>query len=312
MSKQALIAAGGGAAGALLATAAFSGLPGGVFLAYLAPLPLLLVGLSRGLNALGLAAAAGILVCVILGGVASAAVFAALSALPSWLIVHSALKQRLDAATGKEVWQPLGHIVAVLSLVVGVTMLSLGLTAAGGESMAATVRGQLQDSFTASLPHMDPEMLATLVDQLAPLFLGFSAAIWLFLVATNGMLAENSLAARNWAIRPRPRWSAFALPDWFAWPLVITAIIALVPSGDLQYLARNLVLVFAAAYLFQGLATVHTISQGMQGQRLLLAALYFVLFIFSVIAAPLLAALGMIDQWAGVRRRIAGQSRGWE
>ena len=312
MSKQALIAAGGGAAGALLATAAFSGVPGGVFLAYLAPLPLLMVGLAHGLGALGLAAAAGIVVCIALGGVAGAAVYAALSALPSWLVVHYALKQRADPATGEAKWRPLGQMVAVLAFVVGFTMVSLGLTAAGGEPMAAAVRAQLQDSFTASLPHMDVEMLATLADQLAPLFLGLSATIWLLLMVANGILAENFLAARNWAIRPRPHWSAFALPDWFAWPLVITAVIALIPAGDLQFLARNLVLVFAAGYLLQGLATVHAMTQGVRGQRLLLAILYLLLFIFSVFVAPLIAALGMIDQWAGVRRRIAGQSRGWE
>lgn len=312
MSNKALMAVGSGTVGALLAVAAFSGVPGGVFLAYFSPLPLLLVGLSHGAGALGLAATAGIIVCVSVGGIAGGAVYAALGALPSWLIVHQALRQRVDAASGRVAWRSVGHIVAVLALVVGFTMVVVAVATAGGDAIEAAVREQLLASFTASLPTMDSAILATLADKLAPLFLGFSAGLWLAMIAINGLLAENTAAARGWALRPKPQWSAFALPDWFAWPLVVTAVIGLIPGGDAQFVARNLVMVFAAGYLLQGLATIHAISQGVSGRRTLLAGVYLLLFLFAVIAAPLVAGLGMIDQWAGIRRPKAGSSGEWE
>ncbi len=312
MSKRALIAAGGGAVGAILAAAAFSGAPGGVILAYFAPLPLLLVGLAQGTSFLGMAAAAGIIVCAAISGVAGAAVYAALSALPSWLVVQQALRQRIDPASGDRMWSPIGAIVPTLALVVGFTMVTLALTTAEGEPIEATIRAHLQESFTASLPQMDEAMVTSLVTKVTPLFLGFSAAIWLTMVSVNGILAENILAARGWAMRPRPQWSDFALPDWFAWPLVGTAIIGLAATGDLQYVARNLVIVFAAAYLFQGLATIHTISREVRGRRPLLTTVYILLLAFSIVAVPLVAGLGMIDQWAGIRRRIAGPRGGQE
>lgn len=312
MNNKALIAVASGTVGALLAVAAFSGVPGGVFLAYFSPLPLLLVGLSQGAGTLGLAATAGIVVCVGVGGVAGGAVYAALGALPSWLIVHQALRQRVVPASGRVEWRAVGHIVAVLALVLGFTMVVVGIASAGGESIEAAVREQLLASFTSSLPTMDPAILATLAEKLAPLFFGFSAGLWLLMIAINGLIAENTAAGRSWAIRPKPQWSAFALPSWFAWPLVITAVIGLIPGGDVQFIARNLVMVFAAGYLLQGLATMHTLSQGVRGRRTLLAGIYLLLFLFSVVVAPLVAGLGMIDQWAGIRRQKAGSSGQWE
>lgn len=309
MDNKVLIAVGGGAAGALLAVAAFSGVPGGVFLAYFAPLPLMLVGLSHGVGALGLAAAAGLVVCLGVGGVAGAAVYAALGALPSWLTVQSALRKRVDRASGQLTWRPIGQTIATLALVIGFTMAMLGLTSAGGEPIATTVREQLLASLGASLSEIDPEVLARLVDSIAPFFLGFSAGLWLLMIVVNGVLAENFAAARNWALRPRPRWSTFALPDWFAWPLVIAAVIGLIPGGDAQFLARNLVMVFAAGYLLQGLATIHTISHGRSGRFVLLVGVYVSLFLFLLIAAPVVAGIGMIDQWAEIRRRMANSRR---
>lgn len=312
MSKRVLIVVAGGAAGALLAVSAFSGVPGGFFLPYIAPLPLLMVGLAHGAGALGLAAAAGIIICVAVGGAAAAAVYAALSALPSWLIVQLALKKRAGPADAPTRWQPIGTIAAVLALVVGFTMVMLAVASMGDGPIETTLRSQLLESLTASLPELDPSVVATLVDRIAHLFLGFSAAIWLVMIAGNGMLAENMLAARGLAIRPRPQWSAFALPSWFAWPLVISAAIGLIPTGDTQFIARNLVLVFATGYLFQGLATIHTLAREARSRRALLAGVYLLLLLFSLFAAPLVAGLGMIDQWAGIRRRSAGPRGEWE
>jgi hypothetical protein len=60
---------------------------------------------------------------------------------------------------------------------------------------------------------------------------------------------------------PTPNWSALTLPEWMSWPLVGTAVVALVSSGDVAYLAHNLVLIFAAPYFFLGLAVVHSLAR---------------------------------------------------
>jgi uncharacterized membrane protein len=121
------------------------------------------------------------------------------------------------------------------------------------------------------------------------------------MIAINGVLAENLLAARGRALRPRPTWSALALPEWFAWPLVTAAAIGLLATGDAAFMCRNVVVVFGAAYLLQGLATIHAMLRGRQAKRPVLVLLYLMLAMFFVFAAPLIAGFGMVDQWARLR-----------
>lgn len=299
MGKTTLIALGGGLLAAAMASAAFGG-PGGVFIAYFASLPLLLVGFAFGANALGLAAAVGIVVCGLVSGLAGAAVFTALNALPGWLVIRLAMRPAIDA-TGGLGWTPIGRILALLTCLIAFTMVSVGIATAGGDSIEAGIQAHLSEAFAASLTALDEAARADLVTTVAPLFLGASAATWLLMIAINAIIAENLLAARGKALRPRPAWSALALPEWAAWPLVGAAILGLVATGDLAFIARNTVIVFGAAYLLQGLATIHTMLRGRQAKQPMLVMLYLMLGIFFVFAAPVVAGFGMVDQWAKLR-----------
>ncbi len=300
MGNTILIALGGGLLAALMASAAFGGVIG-VFVAYFASLPLFLVGLALGPNALGVAAAAGIAICALSGGLAAAAVFTALNALPSWLVTSLALRQVAGAA-GSIGWAPIGRVLALLACLIAFTMGSLGVATAAGDNLEPAIRAHLAEVFAVSLSTLDEAAREDLVETVAPLFLGFSAAVWLLMIAINGVLAENLLAARGKALRPRPTWSALALPDWFAWPLVTAAALGLAASGDVAFIARNVVLVFGAAYLLQGLATIHALLRRHQAKRPMLVVLYLMLAMFFVFAAPLIAGFGMVHQWAGLRR----------
>ncbi|MDP6883594.1 MAG: DUF2232 domain-containing protein, partial [Rhodospirillales bacterium] len=83
MSKQMLIALFGGGLSAVVALAFLTGTPGALFLAYLAPLPLLLVGLGFGVSAGTVAGGAGFLTTVALGGMVTAGLYAVVNAIPA-------------------------------------------------------------------------------------------------------------------------------------------------------------------------------------------------------------------------------------
>ncbi|MCG8509099.1 MAG: YybS family protein, partial [Rhodospirillales bacterium] len=103
---------------------------------------------------------------------------------------------------------------------------------------------------------------------------------------------------------PTPRLKDFILPDWISWLLVGSAALALLGSGDAAYLGRNLVVIMAVPFFVLGLVVVHTASKRASAAKFLLVVFYVVLFLLAW-ALPAVAVLGLIEQWVGIRSRLA-------
>jgi hypothetical protein len=131
------------------------------------------------------------------------------------------------------------------------------------------------------------------------------------MMIVNTGLAQSLLAARGWNRRPRPRWSQLRLPGWFDWVLVATAATALVADGDAGFLARNIVMILLTPYFFVGLAVTHLVLRRAPMPVLALGAFYGILLVFFLIAGGIVAAIGVVEQWIGLRDRlaVAGPSR---
>jgi hypothetical protein len=298
MGRGALLAVGGGGLSALASLALLAGSPGGIFLAYLAPLPLLLVGLGLGANAAAQAAATGLLVVALFGGLPAGGVYGGMHALPSWLVVHQALQRSAPrAGASGDGWYPLGTILATLAGIGALIGVSTALAAGGNEGIEAAIRDLLVTVMAMAAPEIGEPQQAMLVASLAPVFVGFSVANWQLMIAVNAILAQSVLRRKGWAVRPKPRWSEISLPSWLSWALVAAAAIALVASGDLEYLARNLVIVLATPFFFAGLAVVHRQAARSPVRSLILVLFYFGLTLFFAAVATAVAGAGMINQW---------------
>lgn len=298
-----LIAAGGGAISALVSTAALVN--------YLAPLPLLLVGLSLGVGAGAVAAATGAAAVLAIGGTLAAAVFCGAHALPSWLVVRQALSRREDAGGGVT-WMPVGSVLASLAVLGAVLAAVVVLFVFGAADVQAAIEREITAMFGSIAPSMPETQIADFAATVAPLFLGMAGSSWLTMLVVNAAVAQTLLARGGRSVRPTPRWSAMALPNWLSWPLVGAAAIGLVADGNLAYLGRNLVIVLAAPYFFLGLAVAHSVVRAKQLSGLVLVAMYVTLVPFFVYGGPVLAAVGMIEQWAGIRRRFGAAGQGSE
>jgi Predicted membrane protein (DUF2232) len=300
--RTAMIAAGGGAVSACVAMLALSGYPGGAILAYLAPLPLLLVGLGLGAAALPLAAAAGIGLVAATSGIAAAAVYGGLHALPSWLIVRIALAKKPEGPAGSVEWFPPGAVLCWLSALAAIMVL-VGALGVWGE-VESSVREVLDSALAVAAPAVNENDRAVLIAQIAPLFLGGTGVVWVTMMAINGVLAQGLLTRRGWNLRPSPQWSALKLPDWISWALVGAALVGIAGDGDLRYLGRNLVLVLLVPYFFVGLAVVHGFVRTMPIPGLLLTGFYVILGLAFPGMGAAVAALGVIEEWVGVRRAL--------
>jgi hypothetical protein len=304
MSKTALLALGSGGLSGVAVVAALSGSPLGVVLVYLAPLPLLVVGLGFGSSAFGFAAAAGLAVALALGGFAVAGLYGGMHVIPSWLIVQQALRPNAGSPGG---YRTIGHILAVLALLIAFVVMTTAFANPGEDSIETLVRDMLTTVAQIAAPALSEAERTRLVEQLAPLFLGFSAVAWLGMLVVNAGLAQGLLTWRGKARRPTPQWSQIRLPGWFDYVLVATAVIAIAADGNIGYSAHNMVIILLAPYFLVGLAVVHAWARHTTTPGLVLTAFYVLLLLFFLFAAAVVAALGIAEQWVGVRHRLAGR-----
>jgi hypothetical protein len=311
MGKNTILAVGGGGLSAAASLMALLGSPLGVVAAYVAPLPILLVGLAFGSNAAGIAASAGLVVVAAVGGGVAAGVYSGMHALPSWLVVHQALLRRsLSPGGAGDGWYPIGLLVAVMALLGAFVSSSTALAGGDGDGIEAAITSILEGVMEVAAPGLDASQQQMLVGSLAPVFVGFSALTWLAMILLNAVAAQAILARRGMAIRPTPKWSALSLPDWFGWVLAAVAAIGLLASGDAAYLARNAALVLSAPYFLVGLAVVHGMAHRGRSPGMLLVVFYLLLGVFFALAAAVVALIGMISAWSGWRPADGGASGG--
>jgi hypothetical protein len=321
MSNKTLIAIGAGVICAFAATAFMNQTPGAFILVYMANLPLFLTGFAFGPQSALISGAAGFLIVGMLGGGVAAGIFALLQVIPTWLVVRLMLLQRpIDTSvdygttnTSKNNidWYPAGDMVCWLSLLVAGIFLvaTFGSLSSGHESLSGLIADNLDRILQTMAPDWDPGQRAQIVDLMVPMFPGAMGISWLIMIIINGVIAQNVLCKFKKAIRPAPSYIDLNLPSWISWPLVASCTMALLGSGELEYTGRNLAMILSLPFFFLGLAVVHTWARRLQsGSAILLVFFYFVL-ILSNWTAILVAGIGLIELWNGIRIRLVDNPR---
>ena len=319
MSKETLFAVGAGVFSAFAATAFINQAPGAMMLVYLADLPLFLAGFAFGPQSAAISGAAGFMISGMLGGGLSAGIFGLLQALPVWLVVRQMLLQRpaIMAAPGgtgtarpdegNVEWYPAGDMVCWLTMLVAAIMLVATVAGLSGDhgSLSALISDNLDRMLQAMAPDWGPAQRTRMVDLMVPMFPGAIGISWLVMTIFNAVMAQNILVKMKKAIRPTPAFVDLQLPQWISWPLVAACALALLGAGETEYTGRNLAMILSLPLFLLGLAVVHTWARGVKsGSWMVLVAFYLVL-ILSGWATLLVAGIGLIELWSGLRHRMA-------
>ncbi|MCC7186947.1 MAG: DUF2232 domain-containing protein [Acidobacteria bacterium] len=298
-----LLAAGGGLTSALLFLAVVKGQAGGVLLGYLAPMPLFLVGLALGAAPAAGAAALGTLFAAAMVNPKAGFVFALVVAAPVVLIVAQALRWRPDEA-GQPVWYPAGRLLAWIGAV-GVGGLALGMVLAtdGGADLESQVRRFVELGVNVMAPDLPEPMRAELVAMQTPLFPAGAAVGAMLMLIANGLAAEGLLERTGRAKRGPLDLAGLVLPMSSLGLLVGLTVAAVVMDEGWRYGARNLAVVAAVPFFFQGLGVVHVLARRLANPKLVLSGFYVAMVPFFALAALAVAALGVVECWAGLRQR---------
>ena len=304
MQKNMIIAVGGGGLSAAASMAFLSGTPGALLFAYLAALPVFLIGFSFGPAAATVAGLSGFVISGFLGGTLAASMYGLVHALPAWIISRQSLLQT-TAPDGQTVWYPVGSILGSLALFCAGFMGAAGLLMMGSvDSLPGLISEYLHDAFGYMAPAMTAVELESVVNMLVSMFPGAMGASWVLMLVINALLAQTALVRLERNVRPSPRFTALDLPQWLAWPMVVMAAIGLLASGDVSYIAQNTAIILAVPYFFLGLSVIHWAVRRLAFSTPFLVGLYLVLFISSW-ALLFVAALGMAEQWADLRNRFS-------
>lgn len=300
----------GGLAAALLFGALLTQSFGGFMLLWMAPLPLFVTGLRLGPRAVGIAGLVGTAGLATVG-TSLALVFAVMVALPTLLLAALAVTQKRDRVAGR-------LVIALTALGMAAFLVAYGMAAdqEGGlrGASVATVREatttakEMVDEMMPGLvqmPDMPEEMIERTGSQLPGLFVG----VWMVMLAGNGMLAEGALAAFGGGLVKAPAMASIAVPRVVSVVWAAGLLAAYAGSGEVAFVGLSLVEILSVPLLFGGLGVVHALLAQHPARMVLLTVFYAVVFGFMI---SLVVALGVIEQWVGLRRRFAAPGRGDE
>lgn len=315
MSKNLLIAVIGGMTSVILYLSSFFGIPGGFFLAYFSALPLFVVGLSLGLTVGTIATviAVALTFALALTKVAVVALFAVATALPTLLLLRMALSRR-QSPEGNPEWCPPGRMVCWLTGYGAVAFVILAYVASGGQNgLEDTIRANISAALTIMMEGMDSsevETTARMVEalvQIVPRYLpAIFVASWLISMVVNAHLAQYIAIRVGRNVRPAPRLPEMSLPFGLAGAMLAAAVIwRLAGPGLVGFVSLNLALMMLVPFFLLGLAVIHAVSRGWPSRTPILVTMYLIM-VFIGWPVILVAALGLAEQWTGLRQRLAG------
>ncbi len=307
------IALAGGMASGVLYAAAVLGTLGAFILALLAQLPLFLVGLWMGSATAGLAGLAAAVSVALFAGLAPAANFVLVNAVPVAFAVHLALLSR-TGEDGATEWYPPGRLVTWLAIYAAALFLAATVYFSGGEGgLEALLRDLLKAvarRWTGGAPGAE-EVEAAFVS-LARMMPAMAVASWLMVLAVNGALAQGLLLRFGRNLRPTPEISTLTVPRWLAGIVAGAAVLGLIGPGSLGFAGQNLAIILALPYFFAGLGVLHTwigrTGAGIFPLVLLYAFLLMLVLTVSLVAILLVAGTGLIDQYLNLRGPRKGRS----
>ncbi len=294
-----------GLAATLLIVLGTRGGLGGLIFTCMSPLPVFLAGFGAGWVGIGAAILGGLASSGLVAGAAILPAFILLAGIPPLVLVSLALVRPKPPSAGRLV---LG--LTVLGLVGFGLLHAIGLIHEGG--LQALMQRGIDQALTQVRQQSDgglPVETEALVRQAGFWVAGVLVAFGLLLTVGNAVLAQGSLVGFGYNLRPTPPLSSLSLPRALSVLFALCLAGWLFGTGQTAFIGANLAEILAVPLALGGLAVVHMAVSRYPARLLMLVGVYLVLCFIWPIA--LIVAIGVIEQWVGLRRHLAaGSNRG--
>lgn len=277
--------------------------PIGIVFAYVTPLPVFFAGLTHGVLAAAIAALVGTVLAVAVDGWMGLIYLALFAAAPV-ILVRQALLARPVEGSGPEAaweWYPAGPLVGWLAGIALAAFAVAVLGASGTEGGLPGLMAPVIDKVVGAMQvgHNQAELVALASRWMAALV----AASWMVMMAVNGALAQFMARRFGLARRPAPAFADLVLPGWIAPAMALGLVVGWL-GDSIGYLGWTVALVGGIAFFLQGMALLHWLMRKGKLPAPLLGLVYVLLLVFGGLA-PLIAVLGLFEEWARFRRQAA-------
>jgi hypothetical protein len=284
-----------------------TGNPGSIILFGMSLLPVMIAGLGAGTGAMAAAVTVGIGMSAWIGGIGYGILFLGLVAIPNMLLVPLALIEPKPPSAQRLVWGITGYGCALFALIYAVARARNFELAQGLEASALRFLTQLQKDTDVQLPEPAEKLAATL----SFWAVGGFVANWMLNVVGNGLLAQGALARFDKTLRPTPSMSSLELPYPLGLSFALLVALWWFGTGELAYIGGNLAEILAVPLLLGGFAVVHAVLHATVRRpmaRLAMLVAIYIVALLTVWPLALVVALGIADQWIGLRRRLLGET----
>ncbi|MCC9625572.1 YybS family protein [Thalassospira sp. MA62] len=299
MQRDTLIAIGSGLGSAVLFLVVLTGHPIAFLLSYFGHLPLFLTGLWQGPKRLLVAAIAACGALILLGGLLPFTIFLIVFAGPAMLLTRMALVIRKDQ-NGNLAFLPSGIVVSVVVVMVALIMaFIIGTLAAEGVDLQELI-GQFLRQMYSTMGVPVSSDVEGLIGVFQTYFPAVAAVSWLLMLFANAAIAQAILVRAGKNLRPSPKMANFALPGWSLFAFALAGFTVGFADGSLAFLARNVAVVLAVPFLFQGLALVHGQAARWPQKRVILTVFYIVA-VLSTWSYVAITGLGIVEHLIRLR-----------
>ncbi len=286
-----------------------------VILFYMAPLPLYIAGLGWGALAVVIGGGVGLIVTFAATSIEEAGLFLAIIVVPTIVLTHVTLLNRASEDNQSVEWYPTGRIlvwIAALGGCLAVTFAAvLNLTATGAfiQSFKSMLKQSLEVSglLKNDSPQLDDEKLSRLVDFLVWAIPPASAFFWMIITVSLLCLAATVVRRSGFGNRPQDKYTAVSLPLTSSFTLGAAFLLSLM-GGYFGMIGMGFLTAFSVAFMLQGLAVLHVLTQKHPFKILILGTTYLVILFTSWVGVLIVAAIGLAETTIGLRSRLAPPS----
>ena len=237
--------------------------------------------------------------------------FAVLVVAPIVFSMHMLNRSRTSPLGYIEWYPPLTVMAWMAAAAIGLMVL-LGLMVIKGETdLVVLTRTFLEPFFTGVFPELGFFRIRSMAGTMAPIFPGTVIAAWLLLLAISTAAAIAFLHYRGALGRPTPRMESLRVPVWVPAAFVVALLLVLWGNDNIAYLGQNAAIALFVPIFLAGVGTFHAIARPTPITFVILAVFSGFLIVFPPLSA-LVALIGVVDQFLGLRRRTGLARSGQE